>query len=520
MGGATRWLLALGVAALTLVCAEGVASLLLRRSLLRPAAEALPAERLPSPTDRDRHLAALRNPGVYRVHPDPFVGYVLRSDEQLEIAGCPVRSDALGLRVRPGPPPPQDALRVVVLGDSVAFGFGIHDDETLACRLEAALTAMRGPAARPVVARTVAIPGWNHRNAVGFLLDHYSELRPDIVVYLPIGNDLCDTDGVWESGQRRAVPDLANPDPLLSVRTNAAWPFMRPMREEFERIGKAALVERLGPNVTTADLSPESQRRYDENVASILALQQQLETHGGHLLLLQYEESKYNWHLQRRLAQAQSTIPIVPMFDGVGDALSLPTDPHPNALAVQAMAQWVAEDLVARGWIDGGERRPLPAVAPVAAERRARARTGAEFVKQSDALRAEARAALQPVVDWRDATGLNQVYGTINGDGSVGPRLLMALAPGGGTLALELQALPQQPDLYPLTVQVAVDGQRLEPLVLTYGDSVRWRLPLPPRAHPDAPLEVLLSCERWAVQDAEGSASMATFRPLRIACEL
>ncbi|HYN63547.1 MAG TPA: hypothetical protein VES36_03005, partial [Candidatus Limnocylindrales bacterium] len=263
-----RWLLALGVAALTLLCAEGGASLLLGRSLLHSGSRAAPGDGLPAPTDADRRAAALRNPGVYRVHPDPFVSYVLRADEQLEVAGCPVRSDALGLRARPGPPATADAVRLVVLGDSVAFGYGLNDDQTLACQLEQVLGTLRGPSARPIAARTVAIPGWNHHNAVSFLLDHYVELAPDIVVYLPIGNDLCDTDGLWETGHRRPAPDLANPDPLLFVGTNQAWPFMRPMREQLEQLGRPALVARLGPNIVTADISAESRRRYDDNAAS------------------------------------------------------------------------------------------------------------------------------------------------------------------------------------------------------------------------------------------------------------
>jgi hypothetical protein len=249
-----RWLLAAGTAALALLCAEGGASLLLGRSLLRPGTRAGPAEGRAAPTDRDRHLAALRNPGVYRVHPDPFVSYVLRSNEQLEVAGRPVRSDALGLRVRPGPPPAPEALRLVVLGDSVAFGYGLGDDETLACQIEQAVATLQGGAGRPIAARTVAIPGWNHRNAIDFLFDHYAELEPDIVVYIPIGNDLFDTDGLWETGHRRAAPDLANPDPMQYVRTNTAWPFMRPLREEFEHIGRQALLARLGPNIVTSDL--------------------------------------------------------------------------------------------------------------------------------------------------------------------------------------------------------------------------------------------------------------------------
>ena len=512
---ASRWLLALLVGALTLLVAEGGASLLLGRSLLRPATHAAPAGSAPSPTDLDRRLAALRNPGVYRVHPDPFVSYALRSDEQLEIQGSPVHSDALGLRVRPGPPAAADALRLVVLGDSVAFGYGLADDETLACRIEQAVTAMQGGSGRPVVARTVAMPGWNHRNAIQFLMDHAAELDPQLVIYIPIGNDLCDSDGLWETGHRRAAPDLASPDPLLHVGTNVAWPFLRPLRDELVGAGRAELAARMGPNIETSDISAESRRRYDDNAADIRRLQQWLGARGGRLLLARYDETQYTWHLERRLLD-EPRIPVVPLFSGVDSELSLPDDPHPNALAVSAAGQWLADDLVARGWVEGGERRPLPAAAEVAERRHARPRGDAEILKLSDERHAAARAALRPAVDWRDATGINQVFGTLNGDGTAGARLLVAVAPAGGTLALELQSLPGQP---PMTVAVEVDGRPLQTLTLPAGDGQQWRLPLPARAQPDEALEIKLIPERWIVQDVGGSGVMASFRPLRIACE-
>ena len=509
-----RGLLAVGAAALALLCAEGAASLLLGRSLRGPAAGG--GTDRPAPTDRDRQLAALQNPGVYRVHPDPFVGYVLRSSTQLELAGAVVRSDALGLRARPGPPPPADALRLVVLGDSVAFGYGLGDDETLAARLEQALNALQP---RPVAARTVAMPGWNHRNAFRFLLDHYTELAPDIVVYIPIGNDLYDTDGLWETGHRRAAPDLANPDPLLLVHTLPATPFLRATRAALADVGKSALLARQGPNILTADLSAESRRRYDDNVRTILLLDRRLRDEGAHLMVVRYEETRYDWHLSRRLIESGAGIPIVPLFDGVDKTLSLPDDPHANATAVHAAAQWLAADLLAQGWIGAPARPPPAAVAPEAERRRARVRADAEVVAMSRATLDSARAELQPAVDWRDATGLHQIYGTINADGSAGARLLVALKPAGATLVLELQALPEPSALYPLAVQVSVDGRPLESLELTSGDSRQWRLALPPRERAGEPLEVLLVPASWAVQDVEGSASLVSFRPLRIACE-
>ncbi|HTE05439.1 MAG TPA: hypothetical protein VK824_04515, partial [Planctomycetota bacterium] len=196
--------LALAALAATLLAVEGVASALAGRLLLTPLVRARLASP-PAATDvfaqrseapgpaRPGPGAAAPAEGVYRVHPDPLVGYTLRLSRQLAVFDAPVHSDALGLRTTPGPPPAPDAPRVAILGDSVAFGYGLRGEETIAARLGVLLGASRGPGEPPVACRTVAMPGWNHANAVHFLLDHLDALAPDIVVYVPVGNDLLDT---------------------------------------------------------------------------------------------------------------------------------------------------------------------------------------------------------------------------------------------------------------------------------------------------------------------------------------
>ena len=86
-------------------------------------------------------------------------------------AGPVVHDPDLGWRNRPGAhpfpyghvlpdgarrraPPDPDARRVVVIGDSFAYGYGVADGLTLADRVEARLDG--------VTARTMAVPGWSH----------------------------------------------------------------------------------------------------------------------------------------------------------------------------------------------------------------------------------------------------------------------------------------------------------------------------------------------------------------------
>jgi hypothetical protein len=202
-----RLLLFVGVLAALLLAAEGALSLCSGRSL-RDLGGARQSHRLASPSPPAKPAPAVVGrggvppgadaapadepgaaaSGMYALHDDPLVGYVLQPDADIRWGEALVSTDHLACAG--APPPPDDALRLVVLGDSVAFGFGVDDEQALAARLEARLAELRGPDERPVACRTVAIPSWNHRAAAAFLLDHWDELRPDLVLYLPIGNDV------------------------------------------------------------------------------------------------------------------------------------------------------------------------------------------------------------------------------------------------------------------------------------------------------------------------------------------
>ncbi len=202
--------LALLGAALLLLLSEGALSLFLGRSwrgLFARPAPVSPALEL----EREQAIAARASEGPYRVPEDPLVSYTLRLESEFPFGenkvSMALRTDELGLRTRVRPAPvPEDALRIVVLGDSVAFGYGLVDEDVLAAQLERLLAAALP--ARPVVCETVALPSWNCRNAWRFLFDHLQRFRPALVLYLPVDNDLEDSFGVNEAGQRRASPDL------------------------------------------------------------------------------------------------------------------------------------------------------------------------------------------------------------------------------------------------------------------------------------------------------------------------
>lgn len=517
--GLQRLLLVVIASASALLLAEGACSLATDRSLLRLArgGEASPTSAAPR-NEAERRLAAAGNAGPYAVHRDPLVGYVLRAEAEVEIHGARVRSDALGLRRRTGPASAgAQPLRVAVLGDSVAFGFGLAEHEVLAEQLERRLAELRPADAPPVECRTVALPGWNVRNAVACLLDHWDALRPDLVVCLPITNDLDDTNGLLETGHFRPAPDVAQPDPWLCTVANARQVLQRRILAGRAGPALAELVARAGPQALLCDLGAESSRRYDENARLIAELRDRLEAAGGHLLVASFNEAPDTWHLQARLLAGLRPVPVLTLFTWLQPDMVLPDDPHPAAGTVAAAATWIAEDLAARGWVQARPGAALPEPEERFRAARAAPRTPAEVAKLAARAREQDRAALRQVVDFASFEGIDQVYGNLNRDGSAGARLLVLLAPAGPRLSVELAPLPGRADLYPLEVRVEADGAVLGTLVVPADGRVRTDWALPPAATGQLAREVRLVPARWVTVTIQDVPQLAAFVPRRLA---
>jgi len=513
------------IAVVTLFAFEGVVTTFAGESLLRKLplgwAEADSAADLAwrSRSEDERKLAAASNPGVLRLHPDPLVGYVLRANSTLDILGGKTTSDELGLRSRPRPMPAGNPLVIAIAGASVPFGFGLSDEDTIANRLEEQLAASRGPDARPIVCRTVAMTRWSTRSAVSFMLDHIVDLRPDIVVYMSYPNELSDTDVVSESGHRECFPDAASPDPLLHVCAGDNRKLLARLKAEAEKAGTAPVQPSdFGLDVLNADLSPESTRRYDESAASLLRLARFQASRGKSMILMPCIEHAHGYYLLSRLRAVFPQFPAAPMLTVLPAEMTLGYDPHPNAATARVMATLVAQALLDQGLVDRGAGAPLPAVPAEYGKRLAPALTNEKLAAYEGPQHDKELHLLKPEIDFTTGHNVGQVYGGVSENGFVSARTLMLLAPGSGNLQVELEPLPKRPDLYPLDVAVEVDGVRVGAVTVTGSGPVSASLPLPPRSHPAAPLEVKLIAPRWVVVRVGDNYEMVAFRPLRVSC--
>lgn len=141
---------------------------------------------------------------------DPF-GYAVREDAEQFSASVLERRDGR-LRLRPGAvgtylgtrvtigahglrnppipePKPAGRYRILVIGDSVPFGWGVDEEDAFPRQVERALQALAGPG-RTIEVVNGASPGWGLPEELWWLEQEGLAFAPDLVVHCVIANDV------------------------------------------------------------------------------------------------------------------------------------------------------------------------------------------------------------------------------------------------------------------------------------------------------------------------------------------
>lgn len=501
----SRLVLALAATGLALLAAEGLLGATGGPSLLAWLGGG-PADQGPRSVDGDGGEGPPSDPieRLYVAHPDPAIGLTLRPDAALTLHGAPFRTDGLGLRAPPAPPA-DDAWRVIVLGDSVAFGYGLADGEALAGRL-----ARRLAGGRPVHVRSVAVPGWTLANAAALLDRHADVLACDLVVALPMSNDLNDGYTIDAAGRRVLLADPAREAPAPRVSMDIPLGLLA---EAYGRRQRTHHEQRVlaGSLALEADLSPESSRRLDGLAATIRGLERDLAARGTALVLGFWRREPFTDLLVERLGP--DAPPALTFLGRVEPAFTLPDDPHPNATTVDALAAWTVELLAERGLLPA-DVVPAELPAPPGAWRAARADRIelAAARRRATEARQRALAALRPALEPGQGEGVLQVLAGVHGDGVLEQRALVLLARGDGRLRVALEGLP---DLPAQELRLTVDGVPLGAVRLPAdGGAVTAHFDLPPG---DGPVEVDLAAERTTTVQAGRRTVRACARLVRLA---
>jgi hypothetical protein len=157
---------------------------------------------------------------VWEVHPTPGAGYTLiKPGSHYEWQGIPVDINSHGLR---GPETtyekPPATIRILNLGDSVAMGWGVSEENTYGQQLEALLNN-QGDGDQRFEVINGGVPGWNLENELAYLQAEGLKYEPDLILLdLTIANDI---------KGRSALLANDNESPVQWLRAHTYfWPFL------------------------------------------------------------------------------------------------------------------------------------------------------------------------------------------------------------------------------------------------------------------------------------------------------
>ena len=203
---------------LSLLLFGSILALLLAEGVLR-----LLPERHPRGALRQLHELRTDRAWLYGLRPGARAALKVSGDLVYEINEDGFRGPRYSMDKPPG------VFRVVVLGDSLAFGYGVRERDTFVRQMETLLLA-RGPAQ----ILNFGVGGYNPYNEAALFADLGVKYRPDLVLVQFCINDLNDPTLHFDAHTRLSlgtIPAEAYPDP--SVRpagTSLVTRLLRPCR--------------------------------------------------------------------------------------------------------------------------------------------------------------------------------------------------------------------------------------------------------------------------------------------------
>lgn len=274
----------------------------------------------------------------------PRLGYVHPRSVEYRLGDKRVSLNSNGHRDDETPvEKPAGERRILVLGDSVAFGWGVDQGEDFPARLEALLRQQPGGAWRVI---NTGVNGYNSQQQALFFASEGIRFQPDIVLLLYVGNDV---DPVIEPNAvtwRRyptwpsSLPELLDRARSLSYLYQATKLFQRmeELRPAAESGPRRSLVDHPGWPASLEALKSISSLCAREKIHFLVAM-----------------ESGSDEKRAASLRQAGiETISLASAWSRVAPESQRVSriDPHPGAEVHKEFARSLLEAMRARGWLD------------------------------------------------------------------------------------------------------------------------------------------------------------------------
>ena len=324
-----------------------------------------------------RQLAAFRGE-TWKLVPGSPMGYRLPASHEGRVRLQPsdesvaYRTNADGFRDGPRDPDRRAGPRVLVLGDSYTFGWGVADDEPYPQRAEALLRE-RGIGAEVINA---GIPGYNSEQEASLLDELLPRYRPDMVVVGYVMND--------------AEPQMSVPQPpALTYRYAASWAWADLREQAVRRLGGDPEWVSPDKSLPASDYArgfePDS-RKWRESKAALARMAAGCRRAGIPMLVMilpdftQPFDGRYPDAVIHRAVTEWGrdlgfeTTDLMTVFQGRDHrSLVLAADGHPNQAAHAAIAEVLRDRIVAGLRLESAgagppvSRGPAPGRGPSAA---------------------------------------------------------------------------------------------------------------------------------------------------------
>jgi len=269
----------------------------------------------------------------------PGLVYELAPDFQGESQGMTIRTNSRGMRgPEPLPAGTPNLMRIAVLGDSFAFGFGLDEEHTFPRLLQNDLQASELGEDRAVDVLDLGVSGYSTRDEV-LALKKYLDLRPDLVLVAYCLND----------------PECEPTQQLPRFFTEPEWWQHSHVLRAVARKLRAREMARSG-GVYTRFLHEPSGWRWRSVCDAFAGLRELAREHDFQVAvvifpmteIVPWEHYRYRGvHEQVSREAERNGFPVLDLLDAYSEhdpaALVLsPTDRHPNVLGHQVAAEAIA----------------------------------------------------------------------------------------------------------------------------------------------------------------------------------
>jgi len=289
---------------------------------------------------------------------DPQLGYKHPESVTYMLGAKRVTINANGLRDVDIPYiKPDNEKRVLVLGDSVAFGWGVSQGEDFSDQMELLLLEQTGTRWQIINA---GVNGYNTEQQAAFLRRDGMRYSPDYVLLVYVSNDVDPVINPNETTWRRypawpsSLPEAISRLLQLSYLKQLTHLFVRMHKMDLAR---AAATTGDDPTSQGTSRSMTGHPNWPTSKAALLDIARQCREAGIPFLVSLYSSLDGGFDpafVDELQQQGIATIYLQPASAGVpeSEAHVSRIDSHPSALVHRKIADYLVDDFRQRGWLD------------------------------------------------------------------------------------------------------------------------------------------------------------------------